>query len=651
MASGNRHRFVIVVVILLATFVAISIPLYYFFGEQLVRDIYAGKSLGILNGLITQQAQYPVEHYIQSFAESFWMRIVGFPLTFLFAALVYNILKYFFVRLSSPAVAPSTDHETPFKYDWLLALAIYCLLTIVYFYPCLSTMNTHVIGPGEDNMSGFWDLWWANDMVLHGDQSLTFAHHVYYPQGTSLYYIAWSFYSLAVLYPLRLFLGPVSAYNIIVLHTFPLAGLGAFFLVRYLTRNSWLALLGGFLFAFSPFHFVRAQHHYHINNIQFVPFFVLYYIRAVKENTRKYLILATLFFLLNAASDWNYMFFGLYFVVFSYIYLAIRNRRLIMPDLIKKSATITLIPILILSVWLVPMMKIGLTNKEVNLPGHRSFVADLVGLYLPNFYHWLGSLGPLAKINAMYQGNVWECVSYLGLATIVLVAVTFNRLVRPAAPYFLAAIAFLIMALGAYPHLAGQAIPIRLPDQVLSQMPFFSNLRAPVRFMTYVYLFWSIIVVMAFQRLLGSVSTPRPRLVLSVLVPLLLFLDYFNVCHDKTEVAAPPCYQAIAADTSSFGILNLPEEYVTSCRYMMYQASHHIPIVNGATTRKVGKSLIDSLAMNDLDVQQRQLVDDKVKYLVVHKNLLADKVFDLAAYRNHYGRFYEDDRSVVFKVY
>jgi len=197
----------------------------------------------------------------------------------------------------------------------------------------------------------------------------------------------------------------------------------------------------------------------------------------------------------------------------------------------------------------------------------------------------------------------------------------------------------------------GLGLPIRLPDQVLSQLPFFSNLRAPIRFMTYVYLFWSIIVVLALQKLIESTTNSRLKLMLVIFVPLLLFADYFNICTDKTRVAAPPCYRAISADTSSFGILNLPKEYVESCAYMMYQASHRIPIVNGATTRKVGKSLIDSLAMDNLDVQRRQLVDDKVKYLIVHKNLLADKSFDLAAYRNHYDFFYEDDRSIVFKVY
>ncbi len=88
----------------------------------------------------------------------------------------------------------------------------------------------------------------------------------------------------------------------------------------------------------------------------------------------------------------------------------------------------------------------------MNLPEHRSFVVDLVGLYLPNYYHWLGSLEPFAKVNAMYQGNPWECVFYLGIVSIVLVVVTFDRIVRSASPYFIAAIAFVIMDLVSCPR-------------------------------------------------------------------------------------------------------------------------------------------------------------------------------------------------------
>ena len=49
MNFGNSRRILIVIVLLLSLFVAVAIPLYLNFGEQLVRDIYAGKSFGLLN--------------------------------------------------------------------------------------------------------------------------------------------------------------------------------------------------------------------------------------------------------------------------------------------------------------------------------------------------------------------------------------------------------------------------------------------------------------------------------------------------------------------------------------------------------------------------------------------------------------------------
>jgi len=640
---------VIAVVVLLATFVAIAVPLYYFFGEQLVRDIYAGKSLGILNGLITQQAQYPVEHYLQVVNKAFWMRIVGFPLTFVFAVFICWILKYLFLKIEDE------DHLEPasniVRGDFLLALGVYSLLTLVFFYPCLSNISTHLIGPAEDNLGVYWEVWWASDKVLHGTQSLTFTDFVFYPQGSSLYYAAWSFYNLLLSLPLGIIFGNIAAYNLIILHSFPFAGLGAFLLIRHLTRNSWLALLGGFMFAFSPLHFASAQHHWHINTMQFVPFFVLFYIRAIKEGTRRNLILATLFFLLNALADWNYLFFAGYFILFSYIYLAIRRAKVFLPDIIKKSAIVAGVPLLFLSIWLIPMVWIGLTHQEVNLSGHNSFVADLVGLYIPDHFHWLNSISLVDRINKAYTGNLWESVCYLGFASIAFVVATFDRIVKQTARYFIGAVAFLIMALGVYPHFAGQPIPVRLPDQVLSQLPFLANLRCPVRFMTYVYLFWSIVVTYAVRHLIISAPSGRRKLVLMIVLPTLLLVDYFAVCYNKTEIAMPPCYQVIAADNDHFGILNLPDGYGESCLYMMHQTLHDKPIVNGVITRKIGTSLIDSLELTNLELQRQQLISDKVKYIVVHKDLLKNRIIRLDEYRLRYKQLFEDDRSVVFRVY
>jgi hypothetical protein len=650
MFGMSLPKSLLIMALILALFVGIAILLYLAVGEQLVREIYAGQSSAILNSFISQQDDFPVEHYLQIVRDTFWLRIVGFPLTIFFAIVIFFLFRYLFLKIDEPEASPGVQ-PLRLRYDLLVALGAYGLMTLIYFHPCLANINTHLIGPPEDNMAGFWDCWWAHDKVLCGGQSLTSTSFLFYPEGSSLYYVAWSFYNLLLLVPLRWFLGGVASFNIVILHSFPLAGLGAFLLIRYLTRNSWLALLGGFLYAFSPFHFARAQHHLHINTLQFVPFFVLFYIKAIRVGTVRNLVLASLFFLLNALADWNYLFFAGYFVLFSYLYLAVRRHRFLLPDVLGKSLVVVLVPLLLLSPWLLQMVKVGLANPEVNLPGHNSFVTDLVGLIVPGQYHWLNNIGLIDQVNHTYSGNPWEIASYLGLVSLAIVVIAFRRLVRSAAPWFIGGLAFLLMAMGTNPHVAGNILPIRLPDQVLSQLPFLSNLRCPARFMTYVYLFWSIVVVLAVRRLIGSAKTRAGKSLLAVLLPMLLFADYFAVCGDMTPVAAPPAYRAVASDTSSYGILNLPEGYQESCRYMMYQTVHGIPIANGAITRKIGKSMIDRLDTLDLANQHRQLFAGRAKYIVIHKDLPSERFLDLTGYRREYPQIYEDERSLVLRVY
>ncbi len=292
-----------------------------------------------------------------------------------------------------------------------------------------------------------------------------------------------------------------------------------------------------------------------------------------------------------------------------------------------------------------------MAGADVNLPGHNSFVTDLLGLFVPNSLHWLGGIPLVNRLNGMFTGNPWETVSYLGLAAIVVVIIAFRHSIRPVAPYLLGGFAFLLMAMGINPHFAGVIIPARLPDQVLSQLPFLANLRCPVRFMSYVYLFWSIIVVLAVQRLVRSGASARNRMALMIILPALLVVDYSIVCTNTTEVSLPKCYDSIKADTTNFGILELPEGYDESCRYMMYQTLHGIPIVNGAITRKIGRSLIDTLNVTNLEIQNRQLVASQVKYIVVHKDFLSANPIRLDAYLREYIKICEYDGNIVFQLH
>jgi len=575
---------------------------------------------------------------------------LSIPLTLLVWTAFFFVARYLYLRArgsASPAVLPAEHYV---KHDLLWALLIYTGLTLLYFRTCLPTFTTHLVGPPEDNMVVFWNLWWANDKVFHGLGSLTFTNSIYYPEGV---YIP----CLVILQSCSRFLGyqivsrRLHVYNIIMLHSFPVAGIGAFLLARYITRNSYLALLAGFLFAFCPSHFARAQHHIHINTIQFIPFFVLYYLRMVREQSTRMLWLAALFFLLNTLADWNYMFFAGFFMVFRYLYQAMRERRIILADLLRRNAIITGCTVLVMLPWVWPMMKVGMAHPEVTYFGHNTSVVDLLGLFVPGPYHLLNATPFIDSINSSYTGNPWEVASYIGLISIVLVVVSFRKLVARHAELMLLAFCFLILGFGATLHIGGFVTPaIFMPEASFKIIPLLSNLRNPSRLIIYVYLFWSILAVVALQLLASRMKSGWLRGAVFVTVPLLLFLDYYSVKVDKTEVSVPRCYEVIEKDFDRFAILDLPLEYDPSCYYMMHQALTDIPTVNGSITRQVGKSLLNRLELNDLSKQREQLLQNQVKYIIIYKHLRVERPLPTEPYRSTYRTVYEDDTHLVLSV-
>jgi hypothetical protein len=360
--------------------------------------------------------------------------------------------------------------------------------------------------------------------------------------------------------------------------------------------------------------------------------------------------LASLFLILNALCDWNYLVLGFWFMVFSYIYLAIRRRQLWMGDLAQKGAFVFGSTVLLLSFWLVPMMVQGLSNPGV-ATGHNSFVADLAGLFVPSIHHLAAGLGFIKAANASYTGNAWEAIVYLGIVTVIVVAVAWRHILQRTAKYLIAALAFLVMALGAQPHLLGELLPVVLPDRLVMLVPFLGDARAPSRFAVYGYLFWSVVVVLSLDWILRTSKTRLKSIVLAVSIVGLMLLDYSFMCDKTTAVSAPVCYNVMERGGERYGILDLPSEYVGVSHYMMYQALHGLPIVQGWASRKLGNSLIDTLEFVDLTKQKQQLIDARVKYIVIHKMFLPRKGVDSQVYAQYYQRFYEDDQTIVFEVY
>ena len=79
--------------------------------------------------------------------------------------------------------------------------------------------------------------------------------------------------------------GPVAAYNLVVLISFPLSAAAAFMLASYLGLARAGAAVAALAYAFSPFHLAQAAYHPHIAQTQWLPLYLLALWRCLDRAT------------------------------------------------------------------------------------------------------------------------------------------------------------------------------------------------------------------------------------------------------------------------------------------------------------------------------------------------------------------------------
>jgi hypothetical protein len=80
----------------------------------------------------------------------------------------------------------------------------------------------------------------------------------------------------------RLF-GPVAAYNVLILATFPLSAAAAYLLARRVVGSHLGAMVAGLAYAFLPFHVTQAAGHPHVAQTQWLPLYLLALWRCVDD--------------------------------------------------------------------------------------------------------------------------------------------------------------------------------------------------------------------------------------------------------------------------------------------------------------------------------------------------------------------------------
>ena len=544
----------------------------------------------------------------------------------------------------------------------VVATTVYLVCIVLFFYPYFGNFDSALIGPPEDNMQDFWNTWYSQNM-LETDPSAFFSTRLlFFPDQTSLIYHSFSYPNLIFIFILRkIFQLPPTHSVLIALHngmlllSFYLAALGAYLLIRKFTKDDLTALIGGFIFGFSPFHLAHALHHITVATIQFIPFFVLSFLKFIESRKGLPFVGTVLFYLLSALSCWYYLFYLAYFIVFYYLFHAIGRRQPIIKELIKPMVSVFVAVLILLSPLLIPMVAEGIHNKRVNAGGHNVFVADLLGFVVFHPYHLLGDL--TRPIHSRFTGNAWELTVYLGMVNIgLLLWVYFKKQTRQIEnlPFCLwGMFFFMLFAAGAFLHILGKSTYIPLPSGLTQFLPLIRNVRTPSRAIVFVYLFLGIAISLILSKTFLT-SKNKGRAPVFWFITLLIFVDFYPTHRESTQVTCPPAYRILQEDPEKdFGIIDLPKGYIEGNHYMMYQTFHQRPIVNASISRSLKKTLSEELNGADLDYEKDQLTRNRVKYVIIHKQLNQKSGYriPIGKYQEYYQTLYFDEESVVLRVY
>jgi hypothetical protein len=170
---------------------------------------------------------------------------------------------------------------------WLVVAGGFTALTAILFWPWIAHLSTALIGPPEDNMQDFWNSWHA--ATARGWHDFAFTRQIRWPQGTSLAYHSFAWPQVAAVALLAKLFGTdfvtiLTLQNITLLASFPLSAMTMFALARHLLGDvegrDLGATVAGFVFAFNPWHVAQVMHHAHVATIEFIPLFVLFYLKA-----------------------------------------------------------------------------------------------------------------------------------------------------------------------------------------------------------------------------------------------------------------------------------------------------------------------------------------------------------------------------------
>jgi hypothetical protein len=404
-------------------------------------------------------------------------------------------------------------------------LGLYLAVAFLFFgLRLLTNHGSSYVGPGHDPQVFVWAFAWFPHAILHGENPFV-THAVWAPSGVNLTW-ATMVPGLALLFsPLTLAAGAVTSYNVAAVLMPALAAWTAFLLCRYLTRQLWPSLVGGYLFGFSSYMLGQELGHLHVSSVFLLPLValvVLRYLRGELDDRGLIVRLGPLLALQLLFTT------EIAFTLTLALACSIALGLIVAPGLRRRLVKL-LVPLaasyLLAAILTAPFLYYLLAGFQKNgVHPQQLYVTDLANFVVPTRLS-LAGLGWAHSIAHHFPGNDSERGAYLGVPTLLIIGLFAWQRRRTAGGRFLVA-ALLVAALatlGAELTVDGKtSLPLPwgrgalpLPWEHLGYLPLFNNVLVERL---------SLYVALAAALMVSLWTAARRRGVLRVLLPVLAIL-------------------------------------------------------------------------------------------------------------------------------
>jgi hypothetical protein len=260
---------------------------------------------------------------------------------------------------------------------------------------------------------------------------------------------------------------PFMGYNLVWLFSFFLAAWGMYKLAYYLIKSRFAALVAGIIFSFSPFHFSQGvSTNIGTMHYEWIPFFILYLFKFLRNYKLKDFLLTILFLVLIALAEHQLLAFTLVLTVILIITFIFKNFRTLFRFKFWLYGVggifVLLLAIKFIFGGLLTVTKSGDNYLDPGSDQVRRYSTDAIDFFIPSLLNpfWGEKFNYLrADTEANEAGRQSNYIGYtvMFLALLSLVEVLFTRKRWAIKTFFLfGGVFFAILSMGPYLHWKGE---------------------------------------------------------------------------------------------------------------------------------------------------------------------------------------------------